>query len=374
MRSLSNRLLLKALLHVIAVQYNQRRKLRKLLRHADGWFHFTVGFRTEDDGVGAGLVFADGRVKVRNRLPEAPDVTLVFRDPDAIGEMLSSAPNEVLNLLLRGRLRVEGNFSFLQAFNFFLSRTLGRFQRRLETRRRDRVHRERLDFAGTIRPTRRRVAERRGRLRAERVDPGVKLLDEPYLVHLGLDDLPRLRRFRDAHFTTRPELCDERARILTEHFRDRGFERDPDGLPRVPVLRQAEAFSHLMRSRQPIVRDGDLLAGTTTAKKVGVVLYPDAHGTLIWGELDALPDRELNPYDVSAETLQTLHHDVFPFWTRRNFRERVRHRHHAPRCQALDERFALYFVWKSVALSHTVPDFEKLLTQGTTGILAEIDA
>ena len=44
-----------------------------------------------------------------------------------------------------------------------------------------------------------------------------------------------------------------------------------------------------------------------------------------------------------------------------------------PLSQKLDERFAVYFMWKTAALSHTIADFPKLLRLGTSGIIAEID-
>ena len=148
---------------------------------------------------------------------------------------------------------------------------------------------------------------------------------------------------------------------------------DGSGKPWVPELRQAEAFKHLMENKKPIIRKDDLIAGTTTTKDIGVVIYPDAHGTMIWGELLTAQYRHLFPYDISDETVEVLHHQVFPFWTERNFREWVRNTYNNPLCQQLDERFAVYFLWKTVALSHTIIDYPKLLKMGARGIIKEIE-
>jgi hypothetical protein len=101
------------------------------------------------------------------------------------------------------------------------------------------------------------------------------------------------------------------------------------------------------------------------------VLYPDSHGTMIWGELFTTPYRQLFPYDISDETIKVLHHTVFPFWIWRNFREWVRDTYSSPLCQSLDERFAVYFLWKTAALSHTILDYPRLLRLGTGGIIRE---
>ncbi len=84
--------------------------------------------------------------------------------------------------------------------------------------------------------------------------------------------------------------------------------------------------------------ENDLIAGTTTTKEIGVVVYPEGHGTMIWGELLTVPHRSLNPYDVAPETRRLLHHEVFPYWIQRNFKEWVRQKYGQPLCQQIDER------------------------------------
>ncbi|MCP4682113.1 MAG: formate acetyltransferase, partial [Desulfobacterales bacterium] len=153
-----------------------------------------------------------------------------------------------------------------------------------------------------------------------------------------------------------------------------GYETMNDGAPWVPELRQASAFKYMMENRKPIIKKNALIAGTTTAKEIGVVIYPDAQGTTIWSELNMASDRPINPYLVSEETKHILHHEVYPYWMeKRSFREWVRDKYNNPLCQQLDERFAVYFMWKTVALSHTIPDFPKLLALGTKGVIREIN-
>jgi len=63
---------------------------------------------------------------------------------------------------------------------------------------------------------------------------------------------------------------------------------------------------------------------------------------------------------------------VFPFWAKRNFREFVRTTYDYPHCQRIEERWVAYFVWKSVGISHTIPDFKTILEKGTLGIIDDI--
>ena len=39
----------------------------------------------------------------------------------------------------------------------------------------------------------------------------------------------------------------------------------------------------------------------------------------------------------------------------------------------IDERYAYYFNWKQATISHTIPDFPKMLRLGTSGIIGEIE-
>ena len=123
-------------------------------------------------------------------------------------------------------------------------------------------------------------------------DKGVKYLDDPYLSDFGPEDFPRLKRFFDFHFDTLPEICAERPKLMTQWFRENGFETDTKGEPWFPEMRQALAFKHLMANKKPIIRKDDLLAGTTSSKLVGVTVFPDGQGTMIWGELNSLEKRQ----------------------------------------------------------------------------------
>ena len=368
------RFLVRSLLTLMAFQFNHRPSLRKYLKSQTGWINFSVGFTTEQRTFTSGITFTDGKVKTSASIPEDADVVLVFADDTVVGRMLQSTPNEVLNLLLQNRMRVEGNFSVMSLFNFYLSLLLGKIHRRMEATRKKQKEKEQKKLANKSNgESKRFVPKFTGRLKVKNSDPGVRFLENPYLSEFSLDDFPRLGKFLDIHFDTKPVICHERPALLTEWYVKNGFETDIQREPHIPELRQAHAFSHLMKNRKPIIRKNDLLAGTTTAQEIGVVIYPETHGTLIWSELLSVPNRELNPYDISEQTIETLHNRVFPFWINRNPREWVRKEFDFPLCQRIDERFAVYFVWKSVGISHTIPDFPKLLRLGIRGVIEEID-
>ncbi len=364
------------LLRLMALLFNSRKKLNSYLKTRDGYLNFTAGFKTEDGTVNRAISFRDGKVTALKQSPENPEVLLRFRDRKTVLEMLSITPNEMLMLILNNRMILEGNIAFLQTFNFFISLLMSKTHRRKLRRVQQKEMKEKKKFALTS-PSKKpeNIPARKDRgLTAEPADKGVLFLDEPYLSRYSLENFPRLQWMLDRHFSVMPKVCPERPLLLTEWYRQNGFETRTDGTPWHPPLRQAEAFHHLMKNKKPIIAEKSLLAGTTTAKEpVGVVIYPDAQGTMLWGELKSTAQRSLNPYEISDEDAHILHHEIFPFWTSRNFREYVRKNFDYPDAMKIDERWVFYFVWKSVGISHTIPDYHSILTRGTRGIMKEID-
>jgi hypothetical protein len=124
-------LALNGLLRLMAANYNHRKSLKEYLRGNGGWIDFSVGFRTEDRGVEEAILFEGGKVKVTRNIPADCDVSMVFRGEDVLREMLRLPPGEVFNLLLKNKARVEGNMSYLNLFNLYISLVLGGFHRRM---------------------------------------------------------------------------------------------------------------------------------------------------------------------------------------------------------------------------------------------------
>ncbi len=360
--------LTRGLLKTMALLYNRRPSLREYLRWDGGWLDLTVGLRTESGSVEQAIRFREGKATVLGAIPDDADSLLLFADEEALRLMITRPPSELFNLLMKNRVIPQGNLASLQLFNFLISVLL----RKKHIRQlRKEARREKARPAAE--PVQAQPKRTESSLKAPGKDRGVMFLKDCYLPEYSLEDFPRLKEFLRIHFTEKPALCAERPEILTRFFRENGYETDPEGRPWSPVLRQARAFRYLMEQKKPLIRRGDLIAGTTTTKEIGVVLYPDAHGTMIWGELFTVPYRLLNPYDTDEETVRVLHKSVFPYWIHRNFREWVREKRDYPVAQRLDERFAVYFLWKTVALSHTILDYPRLLKKGTTGIIGDID-
>jgi len=226
----------------------------------------------------------------------------------------------------------------------------------------------------------------------------IKTLDDLALTDITLDEFPVAKAWRDKLFDPEwiPEICDELPRLLTE------FLRKPENEALPPTTRRAKALQHLFYNKTPLVRETDLLPGQTTTSFVGPIMHMDMSGYCIWPELDTISTRPQNPFKIRPEVAKRLNKEIFPFWLqRRPVQEAARYSDYdtadyaddgreevtgsasidpplkkrageTPRCQELFERVAFYLTDKATAVSHTTPDFGRVLEYGLNGLIAQL--
>lgn len=361
-------------LKIMAAQFKLRPSLKKYMKSKDGWINFSLGITTATGSVEQAIIFHNGDVTVSKKIPENVDVVLRALDHETIKEMARITPNEMLNLIMKNRLVLDGNLAYLQVFNFYLSLLMGKkHQRMLNKAHKKDIEERKKEYSVSTTGLAESLKERKKyRIKGKPgIDKNVKYLNDPYLSEYSIDDFPRLQEFLDAHFSKKPEVCPERPQILTEWFRENGWEKDKNGKPWLPELRNGLAFKNLMEKKKPVIRKNDLVAGTTSSKEVGVTVFPDGQGTMFWGELNSVEQRILNPYICTKETADILHYEVLPYWADKTFREYCRINYNYPLCQRIDERWVAYYVWKSTGISHTIPNFKRLVEKGIEAIIED---
>ncbi|MBI9077223.1 MAG: formate acetyltransferase [Desulfatibacillum sp.] len=353
-------------LKMLALLFRVSPAFRKEILNKETGFVFNARyqFSTRDDKVHVFLIINEGKVRTGWGTISNPDVTIYYKDKETMARIFSKSPEESLDYLLSNEMSYTGNMSFLTRFSYITTLANNLLAKKKE------VPQNKL-FA-PIRDIDK--GEKRRKIQNEILDKkvdAVQFLEDPYLGRITLEDFPRLKRLKNKRFSTKPAVCSERARLLTEFHRKKGFETDQSGAPWHPGLRQALAMKHIMTHKLPVITDGQLMAGSTTTKEVGVPVYPELIGTTIWPELSTIGDRELNPNDLSPEEARILNFEVFPYWMTRNVREYCRTQFGNPVSQQLEERFVLYFMMKNNAISHTIPDFRKVVEQGLESVRKE---
>ena len=231
----------------------------------------------------------------------------------------------------------------------------------------------------------------------------IKTLNDLALCDITLKQFPIVHAWRQKLFSPEgtPEICDELPRLLTEYLRQPETERLS------PYTRRANALNYIFSNKKPLVKDTDYLPGQTTTSFVGPVVYADTIGYCIWPELKTVTSRAQNPFKIDSKVAERLNKEIFPYWLeRRPVQEVARYsdydtqdyindgRDHVnggkhndqnsidpllkkqagetPKCQELMERVAFYLSDKATCVSHTVPDFERLLKYGMNTLIKQM--
>ncbi|MFQ5328492.1 MAG: pyruvate formate lyase family protein [Thermodesulfobacteriota bacterium] len=233
----------------------------------------------------------------------------------------------------------------------------------------------------------------------------IKTLDDLALSEITLEHFPVVKEWRRRLFDSKylPEICDELPGHLTEYM------QKEEAREFTPQKRRANALHHVFTKKTPIVKlpieeTDALLPGQTTTSFVGPVVYPDAIGYCIWPELNTVADRSQNPFKIKPAVASKLNKEIFPYWLeRRTVQEEARYSAYdtddfkgedrdrvegvagvdpplkkgageTPKCQEVFERVAFFLSDKATCVSHTVPDFERMLKYGLNALAARMQS
>lgn len=174
---------------------------------------------------------------------------------------------------------------------------------------------------------------------------------------------PRLRALDAAIRAARRTVCIERAVLVTRHFRAR-----PRGTPL--VLEKARALAAVLRGKRVTIYPDELLVGCFSSHRVGGSLYPELHGVAMLEDLFRFERRRTNPFHIDPADRRCLVTEVIPYWAPRMMVLRGRPLREALAFVADQLSPTFYLVNESGGISHFVPDYARLVTQGTDGMRA----
>ncbi len=325
-------------------------------------------FTTENSAENLTVVFDQGKVDISNKSIPDPTIKLIFKNPKDLAKLYRTSPQDTMVMLLKNNFRYEGCLTDVARFSFLTGLTLQGAKKKFQKRQKNKSFTEVLPFE-KFTDWNNGAKKIENKVLNYKVD-NVKHLEDPYLGNFKIQDFKRLNYLRYRHFQTRGTICTERAKLITDFCRKSGFLKE-DGNKDLPELRQGKILNYILTNKKPIIHEYDLLAGTTSTKEKGVILFPDLGAVALWPELYTIDNRKLNRYDMSQEDIDILNYEVFPFWAERNVREYCRKITNNPFSQQLDELWILYFMWKTQAISHTIPDFGTVTKRGLESIKLE---
>jgi len=117
---------------------------------------------------------------------------------------------------------------------------------------------------------------------------------------------PRVARIKEQLLRNEREIDVERARYTTHSY------RETEGQP--TSIRRARMLLHLVRHTSIAVGPHELIVGNRALLPRMGVLAPEAAVEWVDRELEALPTRPQDRFDVRPEQISELREDIFPYW------------------------------------------------------------
>lgn len=159
-----------------------------------------------------------------------------------------------------------------------------------------------------------------------------------------------------------PEIEPARAELITESY------KQTEGLP--IIMRRALAFAHILENIPIIIRDSELIVGSSTIAPRGCQTYPEFSYEWLEKEFDTVEHRAADPFYISEETKQRLK-EANCYWKGKTTSE-LAYQYMAPEThRAMEHNFFTPGNYFYNGVGHITVQYDKVLKIGFTGIKKE---
>ncbi len=175
----------------------------------------------------------------------------------------------------------------------------------------------------------------------------------------------RIDRLIDHLYAKMPEIESARAILLTESYQM--TENEPI------IMRRAKAFAHILENLPIIIRDEELIVGSTTIAPRGCQTYPEFSFAWLEPEFDTLATRSADPFYISEQTKEDLR-KVHTYWKGKTTSELATAYMEPETLRAMEHNIFTPGNYFYNGVGHVTVQYEKVLAIGYEGIIAEAEA
>lgn len=175
----------------------------------------------------------------------------------------------------------------------------------------------------------------------------------------------RVRRLRELNLSAKPEICPERARLLTQSW------EETKGLP-YPI-RRAKALEKILTEMTICIQPGELIVGNHASKPRSAPVFPEFDVSYLEQELDEFENRPGDAFIVPESVKDELR-GIFNYWRDNTVRDLATNM--LPEETKLAGECYVNVIDSDWVLQngdgHIAPDFPRLVNQGLNQIIAEV--
>lgn len=175
------------------------------------------------------------------------------------------------------------------------------------------------------------------------------------------DRIPKLV----AHlYAKMPEIESARARLLTESY------KETEALP--IVMRRAKAFEHILDNIPIIIRENELIVGSTTIAPRGCQTYPEFSYKWLEAEFETVATRKADPFYIADQTKRELL-EADAYWEGRTTSELAASLMAEETRKAIDHNIFTPGNYFYNGVGHVTVQYDKVLAVGYEGIIAQVE-
>lgn len=181
-------------------------------------------------------------------------------------------------------------------------------------------------------------------------------------------DIPKTERITklvEDLFAKMPEIESARARLITESYKM--TEDEP------VIIRRAKAFRHILENIPIIIRDQELIVGSTTIAPRGCQTYPEFSYEWLEAEFDTVETRSADPFYISEQTKQELK-EANAYWKGKTTSELATSYMQPETLIAMEHNMFTPGNYFYNGVGHVTVQYDKVLAIGYEGIKAEAQA
>ena len=181
-------------------------------------------------------------------------------------------------------------------------------------------------------------------------------------------DIPkssRIPKLVEALYAHMPVIESARAKLITESY------KATEGQP--TITRRAEAFAHILRNIPIIIRDNELIVGSSTIAPRGCQTFPEFSYQWLEDELDTVATRSADPFYIAEETKQELR-EVHKYWKGKTSSELATSYMAPEAIKAIEHNIFTPGNYFYNGVGHVTVKYEEVLAIGYRGIIDKAQA
>ncbi len=172
----------------------------------------------------------------------------------------------------------------------------------------------------------------------------------------------RTSKLNEEVLAVEPEICIERARLVTESYKK--TETEP------MIIRRAKALANVLENQTIFIHKDQLIAGVQASKLRSSPLFPETEANYLKKEIDLFEKREQDRLIVPADVRKELLEEILPYWKGKCIDEiaLAAMPEKTREIAMLENQIFSVGIHLTGSIGHIIADYDRVIARGFLGI------